>query len=330
MDSDHSSTSPERQRDKARIKNAERRAVKRRECKVCHKAKPLDEFSLTSHGHPVFVCKGCESTCSKCKRELPPEKFPVGYRYGLECLNEKKRAYNDLPENKERRRQRDAAVTTRICRVCRSEKPLERFRKMKRKRSNVCMECESQRTCSQCNRTLPAENFREHHRQCFDCEQANYKAHNQTPERKELNNSYGRNKRGRARKQRYLATDKGRESQKRCWSNNQRSRQSRPEARIKICARQAVWMAQQAGDIIKPDACEYCKAAGELQAHHWRSYDREDWLTIQWLCETCHVQADKWFRAQIAAGIPKDQIVQWTGQSDAEIAAMALRGEDAA
>ncbi len=49
------------------------------------------------------------------------------------------------------------------------------------------------------------------------------------------------------------------------------------------------------GLIIRAKFCSRCGSTERVQAHH-RSYERQHWLTVEWLCPRCHVQADKELR----------------------------------
>jgi uncharacterized protein YerC/ribosomal protein S27AE len=46
------------------------------------------------------------------------------------------------------------------------------------------------------------------------------------------------------------------------------------------------------GLMIRAKFCSKCGSTQRIQAHH-RSYERQHWLTVEWLCPRCHVQADK-------------------------------------
>lgn len=53
----------------------------------------------------------------------------------------------------------------------------------------------------------------------------------------------------------------------------------------KIKARQKIHYRLKNGIIIKPDTCEECGEAKEVEAHHT---DYDEALTVTWLCTSCH------------------------------------------
>lgn len=46
------------------------------------------------------------------------------------------------------------------------------------------------------------------------------------------------------------------------------------------------------GRVSKPVSCEFCGEDKPLEAHHWKGYEKEHWLDVQWLCRPCHKKAD--------------------------------------
>jgi DNA invertase Pin-like site-specific DNA recombinase len=46
------------------------------------------------------------------------------------------------------------------------------------------------------------------------------------------------------------------------------------------------------GLMIRAKFCSECGSTERVQAHH-RSYEREHWLIVEWLCQLCHSRADK-------------------------------------
>lgn len=63
-------------------------------------------------------------------------------------------------------------------------------------------------------------------------------------------------------------------------------------------ARYYIHNAIRDGKLIKPKNCEKCgiKDWGErrsmIEAHHYKGYEPEFWLIVQWLCTNCHKEAD--------------------------------------
>lgn len=78
------------------------------------------------------------------------------------------------------------------------------------------------------------------------------------------------------------------------------SRWSRP-TREQYRAWYAVKKAIQRGIMVRPETCERCgrspglnrRGRSLLEAHHFRGYDRDHHLDVQFLCPPCHKQADQ-------------------------------------
>jgi ribosomal protein S27AE len=70
------------------------------------------------------------------------------------------------------------------------------------------------------------------------------------------------------------------------------------EQPVRKSARRRVQTEKDAGRLEKPERCERCGAAGELEAHH-PDYSRP--LTVVWCCGPCHVAAD----AEQAGKVPE-------------------------
>jgi hypothetical protein len=76
--------------------------------------------------------------------------------------------------------------------------------------------------------------------------------------------------------------------------STQKWRLNNPEAAKAI--RQAGHAVQNAllwRKLIKPSACAGCGREGPVEAHHFKGYSREYWLTVMWLCRRCHKAAEK-------------------------------------
>ena len=53
-------------------------------------------------------------------------------------------------------------------------------------------------------------------------------------------------------------------------------------------AYRAVHRAIKNGKLIKPENCNKCNKTKKLDAHHWKGYNKENILDVQWLCRSCH------------------------------------------
>lgn len=58
--------------------------------------------------------------------------------------------------------------------------------------------------------------------------------------------------------------------------------------KLRSCAKDAVRRAIDTGTIQKPTNCLDCLKAKRLQAHHYISYEKENWLRVVFLCSACH------------------------------------------
>jgi hypothetical protein len=58
-------------------------------------------------------------------------------------------------------------------------------------------------------------------------------------------------------------------------------------------ARGAISNALHLGKMVRPNNCQICGAAEKLEAHHWRGYEKEHWLDVQWLCHAHHLEAER-------------------------------------
>jgi hypothetical protein len=67
----------------------------------------------------------------------------------------------------------------------------------------------------------------------------------------------------------------------------ERARRSRAEDPRRFRAREAVGKALARAVLQRPSCCSRCGATSRPEAHH-RSYEREHWLEVEWLCSRCH------------------------------------------
>lgn len=90
------------------------------------------------------------------------------------------------------------------------------------------------------------------------------------------------------RRKRYWSSPSGIAAKKR----NKIRYRANPENRQKIIARRMVQSAVRNGTLSKPTCCprclRLCDKPKELHAHHFRGYEKPNWLTVEWLCNQCH------------------------------------------
>lgn len=94
---------------------------------------------------------------------------------------------------------------------------------------------------------------------------------------------------GKARYARYRATEHYKQYAKKRYETMDTNKKK---------ARYTVHNALRDGKLVRPDYCSRCKVKNwsdkrsMIEAHHYKGYQPEFWLTVQWLCTNCHKEAD--------------------------------------
>lgn len=73
---------------------------------------------------------------------------------------------------------------------------------------------------------------------------------------------------------------------------NRRKFREDPEFRLRMIARYAVKMAVDAGMLTRPNNCSKCRRRAKVHGHHYKGYDKSNWLKVKWLCARCHFKED--------------------------------------
>jgi len=116
---------------------------------------------------------------------------------------------------------------------------------------------------------------------CSDC----YKEHH-----KELRRIRDRGEIAKARYKRYRKTEK--------YIVKARERYYKLEYGKRM-ARSHVCNAIRDGVLKRPSYCARCgikdwgKKRSMIEANHYKGYDKQNWLVVEWLCTNCHKKADK-------------------------------------
>lgn len=149
---------------------------------------------------------------------------------------------------------------------------------------------EGQKHCPDCDRVYELENFYTYKknggriyylRRCKRCHNSRGRAW--WKETGYGEKYYKENKQELAKKKKEAmksqeARDKQSIRYKRYWDN--------PKNDVKNKARAVISTGVAKGDIVKPEACEFCGSLNEpLEAHH---YDYTKPLYVSWICKTCH------------------------------------------
>ena len=133
---------------------------------------------------------------------------------------------------------------------------------------------------------------------CKVCRAAQMKVQREIPEvaeaRKAQTKAYREIPEVKEKKAEYQQTDVGRASQKK--SNDKRH--ATPEGQQKDKARAAVGYAVETGRMLKPERCSlyfpfYPICKGQIEGHHYKGYDPEHWLDVEWICRYHHDMSDK-------------------------------------
>lgn len=110
-----------------------------------------------------------------------------------------------------------------------------------------------------------------------------------TPKGIESRRRYDRSEIGKAKYARYRATKKYKEYSAKRYAEMPINKKK---------ARYYIHNAVRDGKLIKPKNCKKCgiKDWGEkrsmIEAHHYKGYEPEFWLVVEWLCTNCHKEAD--------------------------------------
>lgn len=110
--------------------------------------------------------------------------------------------------------------------------------------------------------------------------------------------NYGKSERGKLSRHKYDRSVKGKEKYKRYRSKESyrlytKSRYHSIEENVRK-ARYYASNAIRDGRLIRLDNCEICKVKdwgkkrSMIEAHHYKGYNKANWLDIKWLCTNCH------------------------------------------
>lgn len=122
------------------------------------------------------------------------------------------------------------------------------------------------KTCTTCHQTKPLDAFYR-------------KGKGHQPRCKQCSREYAKSDARKATLQRYNASAKKR-------ACNQRYREKRPA--IREAVHQVVYRAVKRGDLIRPEACEFCgDEHSRIEGHH---PDYNEPLRVLWLCPSCHTK----------------------------------------
>lgn len=146
--------------------------------------------------------------------------------------------------------------------------------------------------CFKCHRVLPLDGFYPHPRmadghlnKCKECTKGDVREHRKkNPAVVRLREQVGYRQR---RAQRQAKAREWREAN-RDRSNDYRRAYTQRNTE-KRAAAVAVNNALRDGRLVRPDTCDFCHEACEVEGHHW---DYGQPLVVSWLCRRCHRIAD--------------------------------------
>lgn len=147
--------------------------------------------------------------------------------------------------------------------------------------------------CTQCHQEKPIDQFyrrggdREGYRgKCKECTSKVLRRYEQSPAGKATKRRYRVSEKGKEAQRRYYKTEKGKRPRKR---REKRQTEKHPARRK---AKQAVNDAVRSEKLprVTDLVCSICKEPAQ-EYHHYRGYAKRNWLNVQPLCRTCHVNA---------------------------------------
>lgn len=153
----------------------------------------------------------------------------------------------------------------------------------------ICPKCEEEKTLDSFSKNRRAKDGRQVY--CKKCKSTYQKEHRKTPAGKKNMHKNNHTPQAKAARKEYLKSDKGKEKIKRYYQSD-KGKQTRKNYdnrhRNRVRARGAVHMAIRRGDLVRPDKCSECGRTDlPIESHH-PSYEKENWLKIEWQCTECH------------------------------------------
>lgn len=147
----------------------------------------------------------------------------------------------------------------------------------------------SQKHCKSCNTFKPSQDFYKRKKskdgryyECRLCNLARVKAYYQTPRGKMLD---------KIRTDRYAQTAKGKANQLK--HANAYHAKHPLERKAHAFLNDSI----KAGKLTKPEECSKCfrrkPEINRIEGHHHLGYAREHWLTVTWVCSSCHKTIEK-------------------------------------
>ena len=158
--------------------------------------------------------------------------------------------------------------TTRICTVCKVEKPYGEFYKSKKGKDGYAEQCKA------CRLIKGREYYHRRKEVCL-AKQERWAERNPDKILKNQRAYYERN--------REKILDKLRESRKATGYANTKAYRKRNKQKIE--SHNYVALAIKFGHLVRPETCDKCKKPCKPQAHH---HDYEKPLEVVWLCPKCH------------------------------------------
>lgn len=250
-------------------------------CRYCGENKAIGEFAPSHRSRDVGTCRQCNTERMK------------------EYRHQKQPNVND-----------QLSLSAFSCSVCGVEKLMVEYRwNPKSGYKTECKDCEQLLLrCTDCKVLKAHEDFpvcrkvsTGRHSLCRQCHNRRTKEKYATdPEFRKKHKEQSRSEKAKQwRKENWQKTKESQKEFHRVYSNWKYHND--PLERNKIEARSAVNFAVKFGFLKRPDTCQSgskygVECGGEIQGHHHKGYDRENWLEVEWLCVNCHKVADMLLR----------------------------------
>ncbi len=227
------------------------------QCTICHAEKPFREFRCYAKKHRT-ECRVCEATVAQ------------------------------------------------RCIICNEVKPLTDFPAAKRKtngKSSWCYGCHA--NAANANHAAHKNEINERRKLRYKTDEvyrekvkAAVRKAGSTPEAKAKMKAYNASYSRRLKQKQVRSTPEYRQKT-RPWSAaySKARRRVDPLFKLKQDARASVNFGVRFGFLTRPSTCQHPgkyapQCGGKIEAHHYMGYAREHWLSVEWLCETCHTAAD--------------------------------------
>jgi hypothetical protein len=227
-------------------------------CTTCHQTKPESEYYRQKNGRGyAYACKDCRRAYEKARPKR--HYYPGGY-----------------------------VKKVLTCNICHLPKPSIFYSLKDGQRYPTCNACilkAGKAVCSHCHELKSIDQFFKnrthysgHHNYCKQCFTVAEREH------------MARSGKRRVNAQRAIAMADPVRGPVLRGAINERQRLYRLLHWEEVHARWYVDKQKKLKILTAPDACQYCKETGPVEAHHHKGYAPANWLDVHWICHECHTK----------------------------------------